>query len=64
MYGNGARIGMKIIEVLLRPILLVLPVGLTACTVGVAGTTMPGSVARLAVTATRLPTATTTLGSA
>ena len=55
-YGNGVRIGRATTVVLLRPILQVLPVDLTAWSVGVAGTTMPGSVARHTATS-RLTTA-------
>ena len=50
--------------VLHRPILLVLPVGLSAWAVGVAGAAVPDTVARHTVEATRLATVTTTLGSA
>ena len=64
MLGNGVWIGMANTAVLLRPILQVLPVGLAACTVGVAGPAMPGTVARHIVTITHLAAAITTLGSA
>ena len=64
MYGSGVRIGMANTADLLRLILQVLPVGLAACTVEVAGSTLPGSVARLAVSTSRLSAITTTLGSA
>ena len=64
MCGNGVMIGKVITVVLLRPILLVLPVGLTACAVEVAGSTMPGSVARLTVAAARLTAVTAISGSA
>ena len=64
MCGSGVKIGMANTAVLLRPILLVLPVDLTACSVVVAGATVPGSVARLAVTASRLASVTAALGSA
>ena len=50
--------------VLLRSILMVLPVSLAAWTVEVAGATLPGAVARLAVTTARLTTVTTASGSA
>ena len=64
MYGSGVRIGMTTTIVLLRPILQVLIVGLTACTVGVAGSSLPGTVARHAVAATSLTYVATTLDSA
>ena len=64
MYGNGVRIGMANTVVLLRPILLVLIVVLTACSVEVAGTSVPDSVARHTVTSSRLTTTATSLGSA
>ena len=64
MYGSGVRIGMADTVNLLRPILQVLPVGLSACAVGVAGTSLPGSVARLTVTKACLASVTATLGSA
>ena len=64
MCGSGVKIGMATTVVLLRPILQVLIVGLAACTVVVAGTSMPGTVARRAVTAARLTAAATALGSA
>ena len=63
MYGNGVRIGMANTVFILKPILLVLPVGLTACTVEVAGTTLPGAVARHTVSTARLATVASTLGS-
>ena len=58
MYGNGVRIGMANTVVLLRPILLVLIVGLTTWAVVVAGAAMPGSVARHTVTTSHLTTET------
>ena len=64
MCGSGVKIGMATTVVLLRPILLVLTVGLTACTVEVAGAALPGTVACHAVAAARLSTAAATLGSA
>ena len=64
MYWSGVRIGMTTTVALLRPILQVLIVGLTACAVEVAGSTMPGAVARLTVAATRLAAVASTLGSA
>ena len=64
MCGSGVKIGMANTAVLLRSILMVLPVSLAAWTVEVAGATLPGAVARLAVTTARLTTVTTASGSA
>ena len=64
MYGSGVMIGMANIAVLHRPILLVLPVGLTACSVVVAGASLPGAVARHTVAASRLTDVSATLVSA
>ena len=43
MYGSGVRTGMTVIAVLLKPILLVHRVGLTACFAAVAGAAMPST---------------------
>ena len=64
MCGSGVKIGMANTVVLLRPILLVLTVGLTAWAVVVAGASLPGTVARLTVASTRLAAVTAALGSA
>ena len=56
MYTSGVRTGTAVIVVLLRPILLVLRVGLSACFAVAAVSTTPGTVASLVV-ATTLPTA-------
>ena len=64
MCGSGVRIGMATTVVLFRPILQVLIVGLAACAVVVVGTTLPGTVARRAVSTARLATVATPLGSA
>ncbi len=61
---NGVRIVKVLTVVPHRLILQVLPVGLTACTVGVAGSALPGYVARHAVTATYLTAVPTASGSA
>ena len=62
MCGSGVRIGMANTVVLLRLILQVLMVGLSACSVVVAGAAMLGAVARRAVTAARLASAAAALG--
>ena len=64
MYGNGVRTGTAVIVVLLRPILQVLRVGLAACFAVAAGTSTPGSVARLFVAAALQTTRATSLASA
>ena len=64
MYWSGVRIGMTTTVALLRPILQVLIVGLTACAVEVAGAALPGTVARHAVASTRLAAASAASGSA
>ena len=62
--GSGVKIGKVFTVVSHRLILQVLIVGLAACTVEVAGATLQASVARHAVTATRLTAVTAALGSA
>ena len=64
MYVSGAAIGAATIAVLHRSILKDLIVALTAYTVVVVGTAMPGTVVALAATTTALTTAAATLGSA
>ena len=61
MFGSGVATGMPTIHHIRRQTLKVLGVGPTACTVAVAGTTTPGSVARRIVSAASRRTATTTL---
>ena len=64
MYGSGAAIGTVTIAALHRLILMVLLVALAALSVGVVGSTLPGTVVALAATSAALAAATTTLGSA
>lgn len=44
MFGNGVKIGMVAIVVLLRPILLVQSVGRAVCTMAAVGLVRPGTV--------------------
>ena len=61
---SGVPTGMAATAAILRPILLALPVGLTAWVVAVAGSTLPGAVARRIVTSLRPTAATAALASA
>ena len=60
MWLNGAKIGMVITAVLRRPTRKALPMALTACIVGAAGSSTPGSVVCRFGSTSRLPTAATT----
>ena len=59
MYGSGVRTGRAVIAMLLKPILLVHRVGLTACIAAAAGAALPRSAAHPIATA--LPQSTATL---
>ena len=64
MYGNGVKIGKVLTVAPHRLILLVLIVGLNACSVVVAGSTQPGTVAHHTVTSLHLISEATPSGSA
>ena len=59
MFGNGVKTGVADTAAMLRLILQVLRVGLTPCTVAVAGSAARGFVARRVVAAARPTTAST-----
>ena len=62
MYMSGVRTGMAVIAVLLKPILLVHRLGLTACIAAVAGSTMPRAADLPIATAVPQTTAATASG--